>query len=137
MLAASNLVVHGDNMKKLTVAVVCLAALVLCGCTSAEVKAVRSLPINHVDLSLVKDGVYSGDYSYSGFTYQVEVTVADHHIKDVAIINNRKTNRATMAAGVAQSVVDQQKNDVDAVSGATTTSKALLKAIENALSKGL
>jgi len=34
-------------------------------------------------------------------------------------------------------VLEQQRNDVDAVSGATTTSKALLRAVENALNKGL
>jgi uncharacterized protein with FMN-binding domain len=42
-----------------------------------------------------------------------------------------------MAEGVVKSILDQQKNDVDVVSGATTTSKALLKAVENALVKGL
>ncbi|HQJ38102.1 MAG TPA: FMN-binding protein [Bacillota bacterium] len=31
--------------------------------------------------------------------------------------------------------MDKQKTNVDAVSGATTTSKALLKAVESALSK--
>jgi uncharacterized protein with FMN-binding domain len=80
-------------------------------CNGAEVKAVRALPIDHVDLAKVRDGTYQGDFAYGGFDYQVQVTVAGHQIK--------------------------QKNDVDAVSGATTTSKALLKAIERALTKGL
>ena len=53
------------------------------------------------------------------------------------MVKNRDTRHARMAQGVVKSVLDQQKNDVDAVSGATTTSKALLKAIEKALEKGL
>jgi uncharacterized protein with FMN-binding domain len=33
-------------------------------------------------------------------------------------------------------MIREQKNNVDAVSGATTTSKALIKAVENALITG-
>jgi uncharacterized protein with FMN-binding domain len=38
-----------------------------------------------------------------------------------------------MAKGVARNVIDEQSLQVDAVTGATITSKAFLKAIENAL----
>ena len=109
----------------------CVAALA--SCSRAEVQAVRSLPIAHVDLSQVGDGAYTGQYGYAGFTYEVQVTVSGHRITGVELLHNRTTKQAKMAAGVAARVVDQQRNDVDAVSGATTTSKAILKAIENAL----
>jgi len=36
---------------------------------------------------------------------------------------------------VIDKVIDEQKTNVDEISGATTTSKALLKAVESALSK--
>jgi uncharacterized protein with FMN-binding domain len=109
----------------------------LFGCSNAEVKAVRSMPINHVDLSKEKDGDYRGDFSYGGFTYEVQVSVANHLIKDITVVKNRTTRHAKMAEGVVKSILGLQKNDIDAVSGATTTSKALLKAVENALAKGL
>lgn len=64
------------------------------------------------------------------------MTVANHQIKDIAIIENRTTKHAKMAEGVVKRILERQKNDVDAISGATTTSKALLKATENALAKG-
>ena len=54
------------------------------GCSNAEVKAVRALPISHVDLKQVRDGTYNGDFSYGGFTYVVRVTVASHLITEVA-----------------------------------------------------
>ena len=115
-----------------------LAILVaLFGCASAEVKAVRNMPISHVDLTKVKDGAYKGDFTYGGFTYEVAVTVASGQIKDIGVVMNRTTRHAKMAEDVVKSILDQQRNDVDAVSGATTTSKALLKAAENALEKGL
>jgi len=67
----------------------------------------------------------------------VQVTVVSHQIKEIAIIKNRTARHAKMAEDIVKSILGQQKNDVDVVSGATTTSKALLKAVENALEKGL
>jgi uncharacterized protein with FMN-binding domain len=91
------------------------------------------MPINHVDLAQVKDGKYPGSYSYGGFKYEVMVDVESHQIKNITITTNRTTSHAQAAEGVIKSILVQQKNDVDVVSGATTTSKALLKAVENAL----
>jgi len=124
-------------MKRIVLLALILSLAVLFGCSSAEVKAVRSMPINHVNLGQVKDGEYMGDFAYGGFAYEVAVTVASHQIKDIKILKNRTTKHAKMAEGVVKSILDQQKNDVDAISGATTTSKALLKAVESALEKGL
>ena len=120
-------------MKYLAALILLLSLTALSDCTNA---AVRRMPINHVDLSQVKDGDYSGDYAYGGFNYEVKVSVANHQIKGIAIIKNRTTSHAKMAEGVVKRILEQQENDVDAVSGATTTSKALLKATENALAKG-
>lgn len=110
---------------------------VLFYCANAEVQAVRGMRINHVDVSKVKDGDYLGAFAYGGFNYVVRVNVVDHQIVDVLILKNRTTKWAKKAERVAKSILDQQRNDVDAISGATTTSKAFLKAVENALEKGL
>ena len=107
--------------------------IALFGCNTAEVKAVRAMPINHVDLAQVKDRTYPGTFTYGGFTYEVMVTVVNHGIKNITITKNRNTSHAQKAEGVMSRIMEQQKNDVDVVSGATTTSKALLKAVENAL----
>ena len=82
-------------------------------------------------------GTYDGDFTYGGFAYQVSVSVASHQIRDIAVVKNRTTSHAKKAEEALKRVAEQQRNDVDAVSGATTTSKALLKAVENALNKGL
>lgn len=108
----------------------------LFGCTNAEVQAVRGMHINHVDLSKVKHGDYLGAFAYGGFNYVVRVNVVDHQITDILVLKNRTTKHAKKAEGVVKSILDHQRNDVDAISGATTTSKALLKAVENALAKG-
>lgn len=132
--ASSDLADHeGGNMKRLRNLLIVLCVTVLLGCNTAEVKAVRAMPINHVDLAQVKDGTYPGNFTYGGFTYEVVVTVLNHGIKNITITKNRNTSHAQKAEGVMSRILEQQKNDVDAVSGATTTSKALLKAVENAL----
>lgn len=102
-----------------------------------EQEKVRKMPINEVDLSRVSDGSYRGDFSYGGFTYEVEVSVKDHKIEGIEILRNRESKHAKKAEGVAEKVLEAQSLKVDAVTGATTTSKALLKAIENALTKGI
>jgi len=107
------------------------------GCMSKEVIETRQMTINSIDISTVKDGNYNGDYTYGNFTYVVSVQVKGRKIMDIKIIKNRTTKQAIMAEGVVERIVTQQRNDVDAISGATTTSKAFLKAIENALAKGL
>ncbi|HET6488015.1 MAG TPA: FMN-binding protein [Spirochaetia bacterium] len=126
-------------MTSRTLAMIVLGAVVMLssGCTSAEMTATRQLPITRVDLSQARDGSYDGEYTYGRFTYRVEVVILDHRIVTIRILDNRNTRRALMAEGVVDRILQSQRNDVDAVSGATTTSKALLKATENALTRSL
>lgn len=102
-----------------------------------EMKSVRAMPIETVDLASVQDGTFQGDFSYGGFTYEVAVAVKDHRIETIDILKNRDTKHAKQAEGVVPKVLSAQTVNVDVVTGATTTSKALLKAIENALKKGI
>ena len=102
-----------------------------------EMRQVRNMPINEVDLSGVPDGSYKGDFTYGKFTYEVEAAVKDHRIENIGILKNRDTKHAKKAEGVIENVLKAQSLDVDTVTGATTTSKALLKAIENALKTSL
>ena len=113
-----------------------LSLTIVLGCENAEMQAIRSMPINHVDLAKVKDGDFLGAFSYGGFKYVVRTNVVDHKFVDIIVLQNRKTHWAKRAEGVVKRILDQQKNDVDAVSGATISSKALLKAVERALAKG-
>lgn len=104
-------------------------------CSSQSMKDTKNLKINKVDITKIADGNYSGSYSYARFTYKVEVTVKDKQIEKITVLENRKSKFAKKAEGVLDRIVAEQNNDVEVVSGATTTSKAFLKAVENALSK--
>jgi uncharacterized protein with FMN-binding domain len=125
-------------IQKRSLVALCIALVLVAvsGCETETVLKVRRLPIRHVDLGTVKDGSYPGEYAYGNFTYGVEVAVSDHRITDISVTKNRKTSHAKMAEEVLGKVIDEQRNDVDAIAGATTTSKALLKAVETALDMG-
>jgi uncharacterized protein with FMN-binding domain len=98
---------------------------------------VRNAEIKDIDLGKVADGRYAGEFSYSRTNCKVEVIVRDHRIEGINVLENGTSAYAKKAEGVISRVIEQNKTNVDVVSGATTTSKALLKAVEAALSSGL
>jgi uncharacterized protein with FMN-binding domain len=103
-----------------------------------EVQKTREMRIEDVDLSKVKDGVFRGSYSYVDAKFLVEVSVKDHKIEKIDIIEAfTGTPYAVNAKAVVDTVVAHQSLNVDVITGATTTSKAYLKCIENALKEGM
>lgn len=96
----------------------------------------REMQIKDVDLRSLADGDYVGAFSYGGFEYRVKTVVKERRIVDVVVLQNRDTDYAKEAEGVLPEMVKRQTPNVDAISGATTTSKALMKAVENALISG-
>ena len=90
--------------------------------------------INNVDIMRLEDGIYHGDYTYGKTNYQVDVQIMGHQITGVEIISGGTGEYAKSAEGVIAAIIDEQRINVDVVSGATTSSKAIMKAVENALS---
>ena len=94
--------------------------------------SVEALRIQDVDLSKVPDGVYVGSQDAVLVAAEVRVTVADGAIRRIEILRH-ENGRGKPAEGVLDRVMAAQSLRVDAVSGATSSSKVLLKALENAL----
>ena len=67
---------------------------------------------------------------------KVEVTVEDGEIVSINILEHRH-ERGKAAEAITNKIVDEQKIDVDAISGATNSSTVYKKAVENALKNGL
>lgn len=87
-----------------------------------------------VDLSNISDGDYTGTYENGRWTNTVTVHIKDHRIESVDIDKDVAAADITNCSDeIIRRVIDAQNTGVDAVSGATVTSKAYLKAIENAL----
>lgn len=90
------------------------------------------LNIGPVDLSQIPDGGYIGIYDCYRWSNTVEVTVGEHKITDIRIIKE-PSGREDMTEELKNRVLNVQNTNVDVISGATASSKAFLKAVENAL----
>jgi len=96
----------------------------------------RKMVINDVDLSKVDDGVYQGEFTGGRWKNKLEVTIKDHQITDLRLLNASKiTGMADIGEKVFQQVKEKQSVQIDTVSGATVHTKAILKSIENALTQ--
>jgi uncharacterized protein with FMN-binding domain len=96
----------------------------------------RKMVINDVDLTKIEDGVYEGEFSGGRWKNKLEVTIQDHRIDDIKLIKASSTaGMDDIGEKIFQKVKEKQSLEVDAVSGATVHTKAVLKSIENALSE--
>lgn len=96
---------------------------------------VTDLDIESVDLTQIPDGSYTGSYDSYRWSTTVEVTILDHRITDIQPVKTQD-GRDSLNEDLKEKVLSEQTVDVDAVSGATASSNAYLKAIENALKNG-
>lgn len=92
----------------------------------------KDLKISNVDISKVPDGTYTGSYKVFPIIAEVKVTVKNHEITGIELVKH-KSGQGAPAEIIPSKVVEAQILEVDAVSGATYSSKVILKAIENAL----
>ncbi len=99
---------------------------------NTNLKRLAESPVSDVDLSQVRDGTYSGECRVFPVLARVEVTVTNHRIARIELVEHRH-GRGSAAEVIPGRVVDAQTLHVDTVSGATYSSKAILKAIEDSL----
>lgn len=95
-----------------------------------------SLAVDAVNVSTIEDGTYIGEYNSGRWSNQVKVTVKEHKITKIDIVKDVVFPKPEWTEQLISRVIEKQNTDVDVVSGATITSKAYLKSIENALKKG-
>jgi len=123
-------------MKKfITLVLTAIAVLIITAC-STEYKGLQaSMP----DLGGKADGVYHGKYHVSGtpVTAAVAVTVQDGKLAHIQITEHICSPIGKKAEKITSSIIDSQSLSVDVVSGATASSKAILKAVENALQSSI
>lgn len=92
----------------------------------------EAMEIHEVDLAAVEDGRYVGFYGSFPVDAKVEVIVADHKITKISLLEHGN-GQGGNAEVIPDKVVEAQSLQVDSVSGATYSSRVILKAIEVAL----
>ena len=96
-------------------------------------------PVNASDGSFallqIADGTYPGQCDNGLVKVRVEVMMENHAIVEVQLLEHNN-GLGSAAEVITDMVVQRQSVEVDAISGATISSKTILKAVENALSEG-
>ncbi|MGK0468422.1 FMN-binding protein [Clostridium sp.] len=134
-------VVMLNKKKKILLGAVCIIVLVG-GIIGGEYyislkkydKIVNAIKISNVDLTKVSDGKYTGFCDAVLVASEVSVTVKNNKIEDIILLSH-KTERGQSAEVIPEKVLEAQSLQVDTITGATNSSKVILKSIENALTK--
>jgi len=130
------------DVRKILIGVICVVVLVgvIVGgkyliSVQKYKKIVKDIKISNVDLSKVSDGKYTGTCDAIVIGAKVSVTVKNHKITNIVLLEH-KTERGKPAEVIPGKVVKAQSLQVDTITGATNSSKVILKSIENALNEG-
>lgn len=93
-----------------------------------------------IDAPIYKDGVYEGTATGYRPGLVVQVVIENGQIANVTVTDHNEKNEHFWGVPVElipQLIVESQSTDVDTVSGATMTSKGIMNAVNDALSKAI
>ena len=136
----------GENVNPLlpgAIAIAAFAGAYSLGSTMSD-KMVK-YPQNNTDISAsssdvsnltqkkYKDGNYTGVGQGKNPDLKVAVTIKDNKITNVEIVSNNETKGKEALNVIPKEIMDMQSTSVDAVSGATMTSKGIMMAVNDAL----
>ena len=108
--------------------VLLLAAAIGCGGP-----AVRGGPVAPERL---RDGIYEGAASSWPNRAKVRITVADGRIDTIELLSHYASWIGKKAEGIIPArIITQQSTRVDAVTGATSSSRVIMNAVQNAVEK--
>ena len=114
-----------------------IGVLFLClysvSCVSAWREEILNASLHDLDLVKTEDGLYIGEQLYRNDLYRVRVTVTNHEITEIEIIQWKPNDARRLALVVFDRVIEHQSLCVDAISGATTASKLYLLCIEDSI----
>lgn len=116
-------------MDFLSVAGVGMLFVLILGCAAATIRGGPIAP------NALKDGVYDGMAKDGPVKVVVKVTVQDQRLKDIALIEHRTWKGGAAEKTIPERIISEQSTKVDAVSGATASSRAIMNAVEDALIK--
>jgi len=128
-----------SKMKKRMLIIVCLVLLIGLGLGAKFLldvqkykEEVGAMKIGTLHLAEVSDGSYIGGYDASLINAEVRVEVKNHQIINIELIKH-ENGKGESAESIIPQVIKAQSIQVDAISGATNSSKVILKSIELAL----
>jgi uncharacterized protein with FMN-binding domain len=106
---------------------------VFSGCKPPEV------PTETIDITSLASGKRSGEFTYGPIRVQLELTIAGGRITavDILKLNAGPGHSEESGKQIPKRIIEKQDYRVDVVTGATSTSKSIMIATYNALTKKL
>ncbi len=108
--------------------------IIIAGCSVPH--EIKEMTIIMPELEKSKDGRYRGNYDSKMVRAEVVVKLRDHSITDIKLVKH-DTGLGKKAETLVDSVMHYQTIELDAVTGATASSRVILKSIESALIKSI
>jgi len=83
------------------------------------------------------DGVYEGEESHGPNKAVVRVTIKDNRITEIEVLQNWGMRAKRTDPAIPDRIVREQSTNVDAVTGATNSSRVIMNAVYNAVLKAV
>lgn len=119
-------------------AVAAIGGIFLAGVLSMSAKMedeLANLKSYEADLSGLEDGVYRGQAQTTFVKVEVEVEVKNHRITGIDILKH-DDGFGAKAERIVEDMISANTYDVDAISGATSSSQVIKSAVSDALANG-
>ena len=123
--------------KKILLILVVLIALGILGFKLASNKIVsdaEALTVEEIDFSQMEDGEYLGNYEIFPVKVSVKTKIQDGKIVQIEFLEHFN-GRGVLAEKIVNRSMKKQSLQVDVISGATVSSVAIKKAVEDSLLK--
>ena len=108
---------------------VLLAGALLAGCAETPI---NGAPVDHARL---RDGVYEGSSRGGPNKALVQVTIQGSKISEIEILEHQAWRGGIAEKTIVARIIANQSTRVDAVSGATNSSRVIMNAVQNAVEK--
>ena len=106
-----------------------ISSTVLWGC--AETPLIGA-PIEHANL---QNGTYEGSFQGGPNKALVKVTIKDNRISGIEIVEHQAWKGKKAEPIIVERIITNQSTKVDAVSGATNSSRVIMNAVQKAIEK--
>ncbi len=125
-------------MKKLKKIAFFLIVLIIIGFLSLKfvsnkiVSNAEALPVKEINFEQIEDGQYIGNYEIFPVKVSVRVSIQDGEITQIDLLEHFN-GKGIPAEKIVDHIIEKQSLQVDSISGATVSSIAIKKAVEDSL----
>lgn len=130
VINANNFNVSAIHDKHIVI-IILLTTIAIC-CSGCTAPPLIGGSVNH---NRLMDGVYEGSYKGGPNKALVKVTIKDNTIVHIQIVEHWALKGKKAELPILKRIIERQSTKVDAVSGATNSSRVIMNAVQRAIEK--